>query len=504
MCCIKVKKRKNHRVYLREEEEDRMEKTTIINSLIYKFMERCGYQGIAFLVQIVLARLLSPTDYGVISLLTIFINVSQVFVQSGLNTALIQKKEVDEVDYSSVFFVSIGIAVGLYGVLFFAAPYIALFYNMPELSKYLRILAIILIPGAFNSIQNAQIARKMEFKKLMYSTWVAVIVSGIVGILLAYLDFGTWALVFQQLTNQILICIILFKLLEWRPSLKFSWKKVRVLFSFGWKLLCSSLIETIYTNLQGLVIGKKFNSSTLGVYNRGKQFPQLLVDNINGSIQSIMLPTLSKYQDDKEILKSMMRRSIVTSSLIIFPLLTLMGIIARPLITLVLTDKWSGCVPYMIIYCFIYAFMPIHTANLQAINAQGRSDQFLKLEIVKKCYGVLILCITIGLFESPIAIAIGGAVSTLISCFVNAHPNKKLLDYSYLEQMKDILPEMLLSFIMGVAIYPISFINMPDILLIIIQVICGIFVYCLLALIFKLEPFLYLVNTIRMYIGLPK
>lgn len=481
-----------------------MEKKAIINSLIYKFMERCGYQGVAFLVQIVLARLLSPADYGVISLLAIFITVSQVFVQSGLNTALIQKKEVDEVDYSSVFFVSLGISVVLYVILFFGAPYIALFYNMPELSKYLRVLAIILIPGAFNSIQNAQIARGMEFKKLMYSTWIAVIVSGIVGILLAYLEFGTWALVFQQLTNQILICIILLKLVEWRPILKFSWKKVSVLFSFGWKLLCSNLIDTIYTNLQGLVIGKKYNSSTLGIYNRGKQFPQLLVDNINGSIQSIMLPALSKYQDDKVILKSMMRRSIVTSSLIIFPLLTLLGIVARPLITLVLTEKWIECVPYMWIYCFIYAFMPIHTANLQAINAQGRSDQFLKLEIIKKCYGVLILCITIGLFESPIAIAIGGAVSTLISCFVNAHPNKKLLNYSYLEQMKDILPELILSFVMGMAIYPISFINIPDILLIIIQVICGIFIYCLLAWLFKLEPFLYLMHTIKMYLGLSK
>ena len=481
-----------------------MEKKTIINSLIYKFMERCGYQGVAFLVQIVLARLLSPADYGVISLLAIFITVSQVFVQSGFNTALIQKKDVDEVDYSSVFFVSLGISVVLYVILFFCAPYIALFYNMPELSKYLRVLAIILIPGAFNSIQNAQIARRMEFKKLMYSTWIAVIVSGIVGILLAYLQFGTWSLVFQQLTNQVLVCIILGKMIKWCPAIKFSWQKVKVLFSFGWKLLCSNLIDTIYTNLQGLVIGKKYNSSTLGIYNRGKQFPQLLVDNINGSIQSIMLPTLSKYQDDKVILKSMMRRSIVTSSLIIFPLLTLLGIVARPLVTLVLTEKWIECVPYMWIYCFIYAFMPIHTANLQAINAQGRSDQFLKLEIIKKCYGVLILCFTIGLFESPIAIAIGGAVSTIISCFVNAYPNKKLLNYSYLEQMKDILPEMILSFVMGMAIYPISFMNIPDILLIIIQGICGIFIYCLLAWLFKLEPFLYLMHTIKMYFGLTK
>lgn len=481
-----------------------MEKKAIINSLIYKFMERCGYQGVAFLVQIVLARLLSPEDYGVISLLAIFITVSQVFVQSGLNTALIQKKQVDEVDYSSVFFVSLGISVVLYVILFFCAPYIALFYNMPELSKYLRVLAIILIPGAFNSIQNAQIARRMEFKKLMYSTWIAVIVSGIVGILLAYLQFGTWSLVFQQLTNQVLVCIILCKMIKWRPAIKFSWQKIKVLFSFGWKLLCSNLIDTIYTNLQGLVIGKKFNSSTLGIYNRGKQFPQLLVDNINGSIQSIMLPTLSKYQDDKVILKSMMRRSIVTSSLIIFPLLTLLGIVAHPLITLVLTEKWIECVPYMWIYCFIYAFMPIHTANLQAINAQGRSDQFLKLEIIKKCYGVLILCVTIGLFESPIAIAIGGAVSTLISCFVNATPNRKLLNYSYLEQMKDILPELILSFVMGMVIYPISFINMPDILLIIIQIMCGIIIYCLLAWLFKLEPFLYLMHTIKMYLGLSK
>ena len=276
------------------------ENRQIVTSLIYKFIERIGYQGISFVIQIILARMLDPTDYGVLTMLTVFINISQVFVQSGLNTALIQKQNVDELDYSSVFYVSLGIAILLYGILYVCAPWIADFYRMEELESVLRVLALILLPGALNSIQNAKIAREMKFKKLMYSSMGAAVISGIVGIIFAAADFGTWALVAQQIVNQISICIILLGVLKWRPHLLFSLERVKVLFSFGWKLLCSGLIDTIYNNLQSLVIGKKYNSETLGYYNRGKQFPQLIVENINGSIQSVMLPALSKRQERKE------------------------------------------------------------------------------------------------------------------------------------------------------------------------------------------------------------
>ncbi len=472
---------------------------SVIKSLIYKFLERCGHQGIAFIVQIILARLLDPTDYGVLTLLTIFITISQVFVQSGFNTALIQRKDVTEKDYSSVFYLSLSIAIILYMVLFLIAPFIAAFYKMPQLKNVLRVLAIILIPGAFNSIQNAKIAREMQFKQLMYCTLGAVIISGAVGIAMAYMGFGVWALVGQQLANQISICFIMLIVVKWRPMAVFELSRVKVLFSFGWKLLCSSLLDTIYQNLRSLVIGKKYDSGTLGYYNRGKQFPELIVNNINGAIQSVMLPALSKEQDNKERMKSMMRRSIVTSSFVIFPLVVGLAVVSEPLISLILTDKWLPSVPYLRIYCFIFAFYPIHTANLQALNAQGRSDQFLKLELIKKFLGVIVLLITVFCFDSPLAIAMGGAVTTLISCFVNTAPNKKLLNYSYFEQMKDILPSMIISIIMGAIVYCVLFLQLPALITLIIQILLGIIVYISLAWIFKLECFSYLISMAKSF-----
>ncbi len=472
-------------------------KKSIIQSLIFKFLERCGYQGIAFIVQIVLARILDPSDYGVLTLLTIFITISQVFVQSGFNTALIQRKDVTEKDYSSVFYLSLGIAVFLYGVLFVTSPLIADFYEMPQLKDVLRVLALILIPGAFNSIQNAKIAREMQFKKLMYCTIGAVIISGVVGIVMANMGFGVWALVGQQLSNQISICLLMLFVVKWRPMRAFEIKRIKVLFSFGWKLLCSGLIDAIYNELRSLVIGKKYNESTLGYYNRGKQFPQLIVNNINGAIQSVMLPALSKEQDNKERMKSMMRRSIVTSSFVIFPLVMGLAVVAEPLVSLVLTDKWLPCVPYLRVYCFTFAFYPIHTANLQALNAQGRSDQFLKLEVIKKSYGLVVLLISVLCFESPLAIALGGAVTTLISCFVNAAPNNKFLNYSYFEQMKDILPSALISTVMGAIVYSITFLNLSSLLTLIIQIIVGMVVYPLIAWMLKLECFTYIISMIK-------
>lgn len=471
-------------------------KSTVLKSLIFKFGERCGYQGISFIVQIILARLLDPTDYGMLTLLTIFITVSQVFVQSGFNTALIQRKDVTEKDYSSVFYLSLGIAIVMYLILFFVSPYIALFYDMPQLKNVLRVLALILLPGAFNAIQNAKIAREMKFKELMYCTLGAVVISGTVGIVIAYMGFGVWALVAQQLSNQLSICLIMMFVVKWRPKLVFEIHRVKLLFSFGWKLLCSSLLDTIYRELRSLIIGKKFNSATLGYYNRGKQFPELIVNNINGAIQSVMLPALSKEQDNKERMKSMMRRSIVTSSFIIFPLVVGLSVVAEPLVSLLLTDKWLPCVPYLRVYCFIYAFYPIHTANLQALNAQGRSDQFLKLEIIKKIYGLIVLAITVFCFESPLAIALGGAATTLISCFVNASPNKKLLNYSYPEQLKDTLPSMIIAAVMGTIVYCVQFIGLNAWLTLITQIVLGIVIYVGLAQIFKLECYIYLKNLI--------
>lgn len=466
----------------------------IFSSLIWKFLERGGTQGIQFIIQIFLARLLSPDDYGIIALITVFIALANVFVQSGFNTALIQKQNADEKDFSSVFYISLLVAGILYILLFFSAPLIASFYEIKELINIIRVLSITLFFGAFNSIQNAIVSRRMDFKKLFYSSLGAVIISGIIGIIFAYKGFGVWALVFQQLINQISICIILFFTVKWYPKLLFSIERLRLLFSFGGKLLCSALLDTGYREMTNLIVGKVYSPATLGYYNRGYQFPSLIVNNFNGSIQSVLFPVLASVQDNKIRVKELTRRAIVTSSYIIFPLMIGLGVVAEPMIRLLLTEKWLPCIPFLRIFCLVFALWPIHTSNLQAINAMGRSDIFLKLETIKKVLGILIICFTVR--YSPLIMAFGILMSGILSSFINASPNKKLLNYSYLEQIKDILPSLLLSVIMGIFVYPIIFLGFSDVITIFLQVMFGAVVYIALSYLLKLECFIYLLNII--------
>jgi len=458
-------------------------------------MERGGTQGIQFIMAIILARLLLPEDYGKIALVVIFITIANVFVQSGFNTALIQKKDADEVDFSSVFYLSLLIAGLLYVILFFTAPFIAAFYNETQLISVLRVLSVTLFLGAFNSIQNAVIARKMQFKKLFISSLGAIVVSGVVGIFMAYKGFGVWALVVQQLTNRLLVTLILWFIVRWRPRLLFSLERVKGLFSFGWKLLVSSLIDNLYMNLRSLIVGKIYNTEMLGFFNRGKQFPALIATNINVSIQSVMFPVLSSQQDNRPRVKDMVRRSIVTSSFILLPMMVGLAVIAEPLVRILLTEKWLPCVPFLQIFCASYALWPIHTANLQAINALGRSDIFLKLEIIKKVLGLAILGVTV--FYGVYAIALGGVFSGVISTFINAYPNRKLLNYSYKEQWNDIMPSLLLSLVMGAVVYSVQWFGMTVWTTLIVQVCVGFVLYVGMAWIFKLECFNYLVITIK-------
>lgn len=470
-------------------------KKDVILSLFWKMMERGGTQGIQFIVQIVLARLLLPDDFGTIAIVMVFIALARVFVQSGFNTALIQKKNVDEVDFSSVFYLSLLVASLLYGIIYFVAPLVAEFYMDPLLVSVLRVVALTLFFGAFNSIQNAYVARNMIFKKLFISSLGAIIISGIVGIVSAYMGLGVWALVIQHLVNQISITVIMWFTVRWRPHLVFSYDRIKVLFSYGWKLLASSLLDTLYMNIRTLFIGRVYSQSMLGYYNRGQQFPKLIVSNVNGSIQSVMLPALSFHQDNPQKVKNMMRRAIVTSSYIMFPLMIGMAAVAEPMVKIILTEKWLPAVPFLQIFCISYALWPIHTANLQAINAMGRSDIFLKLEVIKKINGLFILGISIpfGIY----AITLGQVISGIISTFINAYPNKQLLDYSYKEQWIDIVPSLLMSIVMGIAVYPINLIIKNVRVVLTLQVVVGIVVYIGLSMLFKVESFAYLVTTIK-------
>lgn len=466
-------------------------------AFVWKLLERFGVQGSQFVLQLVLARLLDPEHYGVLSLMVIFTTLANVFIQTGFNTALIQNKDVTEEDYSSVFWVTLGIAAVLYGVIFLAAPLIAVFYEMPEIILPLRVMALMLLPGAVNSVQLARVSREMDFKKVFTSNLSGILVAGIAGIIVALLGGGLWALVVQTMLNVIVVCVVMFFTVRWRPRLVCNFSRIRVLFSFGWKLLVSGLLDTLYQDLRSLVIGVKYDSGTLGYYNRGKQFPQFVINAVNGTVQSVMLPAMSAKQDKPEQVKALMRNSVMVSSYIIFPLMAGLAGVARPLVSFLLTDKWLPCVPYMQIYCFTLAFYPVHSCNLQAINAMGRSDIFLKLEVIKKTVGIASLVVAVFCFDSPIAIAMTGVFTTVISCFINASPNRRLIDYSYFEQMKDILPSMALSLGMLLPVLALDRLELPAVATLAVQILTGVAVYLLLSVVFRPEPFRFLLDVLR-------
>ena len=459
-------------------------------ALLWKLLERFGVQGVQFVLQIVLARILSPDDYGVLAIMVIFTTIANVFIQTGFNTALIQNKDVTEEDYSTVLWITLIIATGLYGIIFFASPLIGGFYSKPELVTPLRVLALMLFPGAINSIQLAKVSREMDFKKVFFSNVGAIIVSGTAGITVALLGGGLWALVVQTMLNIFTATGVMCFTAKFKIYFKINFLRAKELFSFGWKLLVSASLDTIYQNLQSLVIGKKYNSETLGYHNRGLQFPQFLITSISGAIQSVMLPALSEKQDKKDEVKIMMRNAVMLSSYLIFPMALGLAAVSQSFVKFVLTDKWLPCVPYLQIYCFSFAFYPVNVCNLQAINAMGRSDLFLKLEIIKKAYGVIALIIAIVFFESPIAIALSAIITTIISCFVNAAPNKKLILYSYKEQISDILPSLILSLIMFIVVWAIELFKLSAIVTLLIQVVLGITIYLVLSTVFHVKPFI--------------
>ena len=461
-------------------------------------MERFGVQGVQFLLQIILARLLDPEHYGVLSMMVVFTTLANVFIQNGFNTSLVQNKDVTEEDYSSVFWVSLGIAVILYVTLFVAAPFIAVFYEMPDIVQPLRVLSLMLLPGAFNSVQLAKVSREMDFKQIFRSNIIGVIISGLIGICLALLGVGLWALVAQTLLNTVFACLVMLFTVKWRPRLVCNFRRVKVLFAFGWKQLVSSLLDTLYQDIRSLVLGIKYDSSPLAYYDRGKQFPQFVINAVNGAVQSVLLPAMSAEQDEPAKVKALMRNSVMLSSYIIFPMMAGLAAVAPAMIELLLTEKWLPSVPYMQIYCISLAFYPVHTSNLQAINAMGRSDIFLKLELVKKAFGLSVLVFAVFCFDSPLAIALTGIFTSVVSCFINAYPNKKLIQYSYFEQMKDILPSFAASALMFAVTSLAGYVHLPVILVLILQVIVGVVVYIAISAVAGLAPFKTLLGMIRL------
>lgn len=470
-------------------------------AIFWKLLERFGVQGIQFILQIILARMLDPEHYGVLSIMIIFTSLANVFIQTGFSTALIQNKDVTEEDYSSVFWITLGIAAAMYGIIFVGAPLIGRFYEMPDIVLPLRVLAIMLFPGALNSVQHAKVCREMDFKKVFYSNVFGIVIAGAAGVAAAMMGAGLWALILQNMLNVIVACMVMFLTVAWRPRLVCNLRRVADLFRFGWKLLMSGLLNTFYQELSGLVVGAKYNASTLAYYNRGRQFPQFLITAVDGTVQSVMLPAMSAEQDDKLKVKEMMRTSMSMSAYILFPMMAGLAAVAEPLVSLLLTDKWLPCVPYMQVYCFTLAFYPVHSCNLQAVNAMGRSDLFLKLEIIKKSYGIVVLAIAVFCFESPLAIAATGLITTWIGWFVNAFPNKKLIGYSYKEQILDLFPILFMALGMCVMVLLVGkwveMADIPQIITMIVEIIIGVTVYLMLSAVVKPHPFVILIEQLK-------
>lgn len=479
-------------------EKESLKKKTIVG-FFWRLGERVGAQGVSFVVSIVLARLLSPADYGTIALVTVFTNILGTFIDSGLGHALLQKKDADDLDFSSVFFFNMAMCFTLYAGMFFGAPFIARFYNRPELTSLVRVLSLSLVITGFKAMPQSYAFKNMLFKKFFFATLGGTLFSAALGIFMAYKGFGAWALVAQQLTNAAIDTVILWITVKWKPIWKFSGKRLKGLFSFAWKLLASALLDKGYNNLRSLIIGKVYSPADLGYYNKAKNFPNLVIENVNTSIDSVLLPAMSTVQDKKDDLKNITRRSMKTSTYVMGPLLIGLAVCGKALISLLLTDKWLPSYPYMVIFCVTFVFYPVHTANLNAIKAIGRSDLFLKLEIIKKIVGIAAILITFKI--SVMAMALSLLVTSVLSQIINSWPNKKLMNYSYLEQLKDILPGILLAAFMGGCVYCVNFLHLNSIITLLIQVPLGGLIYIGLSYLLKLESFTYCLGMIKPIVG---
>ena len=423
---------------------EKSKNNSILKNFIWRFAERCGAQLVTFIVSIVLARILAPEDYGQIALITVFTTIMQVFVDSGLGTALIQKKDADDLDFSSVFYFNFVVCLALYAIMFVAAPVIAVFYNDSSLTPIIRVISLTIVISGVKGIQQSYVSRNMLFKRFFYATLGGTVFSAFLGIGLAYSGFGVWAIVAQQLSNTAIDTLILWLTVKWRPKKMFSWERLKALLSFGWKMLASALLDTVYGNIRSLIIGKLYSSADLAYYNQGDKFPSVIANNINTSIDSVLLPTMAGVQDDPSRVKSMTRRAIKTSTYIMAPLMMGLAFCAEPIVRLVLTDKWLSTM----------------------------------------WFGVM-------------AMAYSLLISSVTSQIINSWPNRKLLNYRYLDQLKDILPGIALAIFMGCCVHLVGLLHLSNAVTLLIQIPMGAVIYIGASAALHLESYEYLMGMIR-------
>lgn len=410
----------------------------VLSGFLWQGLERVGSLGTQFFISIILARLLSPHEFGVISIMMVFITLCNVFIDSGFSLALIQKNEVTEQDCSAVFFINIIMAIILYMIIYVASPTIARFYQNTNICNYLRILAIVFVIRSFSLVQSTLLSKKMLFKFNFRINITAVILSGLIGITLAYLGFGVWALIFQQLVNAFITGCLLWYFVKWWPIISFSWMSLKKLYAFGWKIFISGLLNTLYSNLYSLVIGKLFNLDTLAYYNRGRHFPRLGMDTLNMVFSSVIFPGFASIQNDRVRMRTIAERGLKAVIFLTTAILCCLLVVSKQMVLILLGEKWLPCVPYMQLCCVSYLFFPLHTLNLQIITACGRSDVFLILEIIKKVQAIIIIFITYRF--GVMAMVWGIVLATPVTFLENAWMNGKLISYSCWQQLWHILP----------------------------------------------------------------
>ena len=471
-------------------------KNKTVKGTIWSTLERFSVQGIQFIVMIIMARILTPADYGLVGMLAIFIAVSQSLIDSGFSQALIRKQDRSEIDNSTVFYFNIGVGLILYLILFLSAPLIADFYNEPQLIPITRIIGLSLVFNSLAVVQRALLTIKLDFKTQAKASFVGALISGTIGITMAYTGFGVWAIVWQQISNLVTVTVLLWILSHWKPVWAYSWKSFCELFGFGSKLLASGLLNTIFNNLYLIVIGKFFKATDLGYYTRAHQFTDFASSNITGIFQRVTYPVLCTIQNDNQRLSDVYRRLLKTSAFIIFPLMMGLAAVAKPMVISFLTEKWLFSAVLIQILCFSQMWYPVHSINLNLLQVKGRSDLFLKLEIIKKIISVIVLCVTLPLGLIPLCI--GSIFSSLIALIINTHYTGKLIHLGFFRQMKDLLPTLLLSLAVGGSVYiTVTYIPLNSWIALSVGVIEGILMYAGLAKILRFSEFNELLSIIQ-------
>lgn len=422
-----------------------------VNGVFWSAVERFSVQGIQFAIGIIMARLLTPSDYGIIGMLAIFLAISQSFIDSGFSNALIRKPDRTEADYSTVFYFNIVVGLFFYLLLFLASPAIASFYHTPLLEPVTKVVALNLFLNSLAVVQRAKLTIRIDFKTQAKASLISIVVSGAVGIVMAYRGYGVWALAVQSVCNALLNTVLLWIFSKWVPGRIFSWVSFREMFSFGSKMLLSGLLDTTYRNIYTLVIGRKFSAGELGNYTRADQFAQFPSSNLTGVLQRVTFPVLSSIYDDDERLRRVYRKYLRVSAYVIFPLMVGLAALSGPLVRLVLTEKWSGVILLLQLLCFAYMWNPVHSINLNLLQVKGRSDLFLRLEIIKKVIGVAILIVTIPMGVA--AMCAGIIVSSVVCLSINTYYTGKLIRVGFFMQMRDLLPSLFYSLSMGTVVF---------------------------------------------------